>query len=108
MVGIDRIELPRLGISFVAAADDERADDAGRMTNSNRGSSLVGPAGSVRLECEEHAGLFLSARRSPELDALLVGLPHSLLLEGRDGALSVLLPAVAAPRPALEIGRAHV
>ena len=102
MVGIDRIELPRLGISFVAAADDERADDAGRMTNSNRGSSLVGPGGSTRLECEEHAGLFLSARRSPELDALLVGLPHSLLLEGRDGALSVLLPAVAAPRPALD------
>ena len=102
VVGIDRIELPRLGISFVAAADDERADDAGRMTNSNRGSSLVGPGGSTRLECEEHAGLFLSARRSPELDALLVGLPHSLLLEGRDGALSVLLPAVAAPRPALD------
>ena len=65
-------------------------------------AARAGPGGSVRLECEEHAGLFLSARRSPELDALLVGLPHSLLLEGRDGALSVLLPAVAAPRPALD------
>jgi hypothetical protein len=45
VVGIDRIELPRLGISFVAAADDERADDAGRMTNSNRAAPSSAPAG---------------------------------------------------------------
>ena len=95
VVGIDRIELPRLGISFAATAEDPAA-------SRDAGGGVVGPGGSVRLECEEHAGLFLSARRSPELDALLVGLPHSLLLEGRDGALSVLLPAVAAPRPALD------
>ena len=96
VVGIDRIELPRLGISFAATAEDPA-----ESRDESRGG-VVGPGGSVRLECEEHAGLFLSARRSPELDALLVGLPHSLLLEGRDGALSVLLPAVAAPRPALD------
>ena len=54
------------------------------------------------LECEEHAGLFLSARRSPALDALLSGLPHARVLEARDGGLKVLLPAGAAPRPALD------
>ena len=38
--------------------------------------------GGVRLECEEHAGLFLSARRSPALDALLAGRGlHSFTLE---------------------------
>ena len=90
IVAVDRVELPRLGISFAAAREGARAARPG-----------PGPGG-VRLECEEHAGLFLSARRSPALDALLAGMPHALVLEGRDGALSVLLPASAAPRPALD------
>jgi len=75
---IARIELPRLGVSFNA----------------------VESGGSIRLECEEHAGLFLAQRRNPALEGLLAGLPHALLLEARDGALSVLLPAGAIPRPA--------
>ena len=93
VVVIDRLELPRLGISFAAP----RGRDGGGSPPG--GLDGVGP---LRLECEEHAGLFLSARRSVALDALLAGLPHSLLLEGRDGSLSVLLPASAAPRPALD------
>jgi len=75
---IARIELPRLGVSFNA----------------------IESGGSIRLECEEHAGLFLAQRRNPALESLLTGLPHALLLEARDGALSVLLPAGAIPRPA--------
>ena len=77
---------PRLGISF------------------SRGGARAAKSQeiSTKLECEEHAGLFLSARRSPALDALLSGLPHALVLEARDGGLRVLLPAGAAPRPALD------
>ena len=99
VVGIDRIELPRLGISFRATA---AASASATSPASSSSSHSPGSPWGVKLECEEHAGLFLSARRSPALDALLVGLPHALLLEGRDGALSVLLPAGAAPRPALD------
>ena len=75
---ISRIELPRLGVSFNAIAS----------------------GGSIRLECEEHAGLFLAQRRNTALELLLTGLPHALLLEARDGALSVLLSARSIPRPA--------
>ena len=75
---ISRIELPRLGISFNA----------------------IPTGGSIRLECEEHAGLFLAQRRNAALEILLTGLPHALLLEARDGSLSVLLSARAIPRPA--------
>ena len=75
---ISRVELPRLGVSFNA----------------------IESGGSIRLECEEHAGLFLAQRRNATLEKLLTGLPHALLLEARDGALSVLLSASAIPRPA--------
>ena len=75
---ISRVELPRLGVSFNA----------------------IESGGAIRLECEEHAGLFLAQRRNAALEILLTGLPHALLLEARDGALSVLLSASAIPRPA--------
>jgi Ca2+-binding EF-hand superfamily protein len=80
-VPVQRVELPRLGISFHAVKD---------TTSSSQ----------TRLECEEHAGLFLASARTPMLDRLLSGLPHAMLLEARDGQLAVLLPAGAAPRRA--------
>ena len=71
------IELPRLFLTFRARA---AAD------------------GTVRLLCEQHEGYFVSSRRSPEIGRLLDGVPHSLLLERDDGALSVLVSAGARPR----------
>jgi len=83
---VSRIELPRLGVSFNA----------------------VESGGSIRLECEEHAGLFLAQRRNQALERLLAGVPHALLLEARDGALSILIPAGAIPRPAAySVDQAH-
>ena len=80
-ISVRRVELPRLGISFHSVKD---------ATSSSQ----------TRLECEEHAGLFLSSARTQMLDRLLSGLPHAMLLEARDGQLAVLLPAGAAPRRA--------
>lgn len=80
-IPVRRVELPRLGISFHAVKDTTASSQ-------------------TRLECEEHAGLFLASARTPMLDRLLSGLPHAMLLEARDGQLAVLLPAGAAPRRA--------
>jgi hypothetical protein len=101
--GIDRLELPRLGISFSRGGSKKRAFSSPVPGDAKtKGNARDDESHTQKLECEEHAGLFLSARRSPALDALLSGLPHALVLEARDGDLKVLLPAGAAPRPALD------
>ena len=69
---IDLIELPRLQLSFF---------------------SKEGADGVTRLYSSSHAGMFISARRTDALNALLRGIPHGILLENLDGELSVLTPA---------------
>jgi len=64
---IARIELPRLGVSVNA----------------------VEAGGSIRLECEEHAGLFLAQRRNPALEGLLAGLPRTTSRSTRWRAVSL-------------------
>jgi hypothetical protein len=56
---IDLIEMPRLQLTFF---------------------SKVCADGVTRLFSSSHAGLFISARRSPALNSLLRGIPHGLLL----------------------------
>ena len=55
----------------------------------------------VRLFSVDHADLFLTNERSQMTDALLAGIPHSLLLSNSNGEVSVLVPAILPVRPGI-------
>ena len=76
---IDKVELPRLRLSFSVKSGDEHK----------------------RLYCDDHAGLYL-VDTAEELEGtgvpkLLQGLPHSLLLRDEYGQYSIMLPSCALP-----------
>eukprot|EP00941_MAST-03F_sp_MAST-3F-sp1_P005039 g5039.t1 len=80
---IDLVELPRVKLTFKAISEK---DHTGRQT--------------TRLYSTDHENLFVSneARTSRQVQILLDGIPHAIVLERKgDGALYVLLPATARP-----------
>jgi hypothetical protein len=79
---ISLVEFPRLNLSFRATYSD-----------------LDG----MRLYSEDHAGLFVSNFRAPKIDAMLDGLPTSVLLENSHHEFSILLPSGTKPsRPVVD------
>ena len=81
---IDMIELPRLRLSF--AARTVTVD--GRAVN--------------RLYSSDHVGLYISQHRSVQIDRLMRGINHALLLENDGGEMFIMVPAAALPsRPRL-------
>ena len=74
-LSVSLVELPRLGLTFTARVED----------------------GELRFYCKEHAGLFVSNRRSSDLDELLRGFPCALLLT--NATREFFIVANAAVRP---------
>ncbi len=79
------VELPRLGLAF-------------------RAKEVVPGDPATRLYCDDYDGYFISNVRSPALERLAEGLPHSIILENADHDLFLL---VAAAKPGACV-RAHV
>jgi len=74
---MELVELPRLGLAFrVRPATAARA---------------------VVLESLEHDGLVVSNRRSNEVEQLMQGMPHAILLEDVAGDLFILASSAACP-----------
>ena len=71
------VEMARLRLSFAVTRDAE--------------------SGQTTLRCLEHPGMRLGWVESERLDALLVGLPHALLLLNNEGDVHVLLSALCKP-----------
>lgn len=86
-VAVTHVELPGLELRFNIVP----------VTPDVPGAILAGSGGdhsrrAFRAECRELAGRFLSDRRPFELGAMARWNPNSLLLEDREGKLSVLVP----------------
>ena len=79
-----RIELPRLGLSFLVETADASADAAGSISG-------------VVLRSQEHDGLIVSNCRTAEIEKLLHGMPHALVLQDDSGDLYLLASAAACP-----------
>ena len=81
---IDMIELPRLRLSFAART----VMQDGRAVN--------------RLYSNDHVGLYISQHQSVQIDRLMKGITHALLLENDGGEMFIMVPAAALPsRPRL-------
>lgn len=76
------VELPRLGLTF-------------------RAKEVVPGDPATRLYCDDYDGYFISNVRSPALERLAEGLPHSIILENADHDLFLL---VAAAKPGESAG----
>ena len=79
---LQRVELPRLRLNFVVEAAK------------GEGS---GVADGVLLRSVEHDGLWVSNARSPELERLMQGMPHAIVLQDSAGDLYILASAAACP-----------
>ena len=78
------VELPRLRLSF----NSKSVTVDGKQVN--------------RLYSNDHVGLFISQHRSVQLDRLMKGINHAMLLENDGGEMFILVPAAALPsRPRL-------
>ena len=78
-LAVDRVEMPRLRLTFRAES-----------------SSRHGPSGARLVSCE-HPGLALSMPSCERLEALLRGMPHALVLTSAEGEAFVLLSGLAKP-----------
>eukprot|EP00667_Euglena_gracilis_P000067 EG_transcript_67 len=77
---VDLVELPRLGLSFSAKHAPEWS----------------------KLYCQEHSGLFLTARQCPQAEQLMQALPNGVLLENDQEELFILVSGATRPcRPDL-------
>jgi hypothetical protein len=76
-VGVDLIELPRLGVSFVNRTD---------------------ASGISRLYSSLHVGMYLSLKWHAAADKLFAPFPHGLVLENIDGEMAVMVPATLPQR----------
>lgn len=74
------IELPRLKLAFSGRVDHE---------------------GSLRLYSLDHSDLFITNDRHPAVNAMLAGIPHSLLLANLKGEMAVLVPVLRTVRPSV-------
>lgn len=60
--------------------------------------------GPSRLHCDQYSGMFISDHRCSDVQQILYGLPHAVLLQTMHGELSVLVSAAAKPeRPPSEM-----
>ena len=80
---LQRVELPRLRLNFVVEAA--------------KGGGDGGAADGVLLRSVEHDGLWVSNARSPELERLMQGMPHAIVLQDSAGDLYILASAAACP-----------
>lgn len=74
---MELVELPRLGLAF-------------RVRPATAGRAVV-------LESLEHDGLVVSNRRSKEVELLMHGMPHAILLEDVAGDVFILASSAACP-----------
>lgn len=83
------VELPGLEVRFNIVPVTPDVPGAILTTGTGDGSRVF------RAECRELAGRFLSDKRPFELGAMARWNPNSLLLEDREGKLSLLVPNCA-------------
>jgi len=89
---LERVELPRLRLSFIVEAAKSEGGGEG------------GGGGGVLMRSVEHDGLYISNARSAELETLLKGMPHAIVLQDSAGDLYILASAAACPYKGGDVG----